>query len=196
MWDHAGVDPRIARTRRSLREALFALARERPLDEISVSDIAERAGVNRSTYYQHYSDKNTLLADALDAVIDEAIGADEAAITEAEGARILLEYLRHVEANADLYRMLLGENGSAAIQVRMSRRLQSIIVAAVERGGPHDLVGVPTELAAAAISGAALATIRAWLDISPLPTADVAAGWVWIVIKGSGLISEVAEPTG
>ncbi|WP_162457745.1 TetR/AcrR family transcriptional regulator [Actinotalea caeni] len=184
------MDPRIARTRRSLREALFALARERPLDEISVSDIAERAGVNRSTYYQHYSDKNTLLADALDAVIDEAIGADEAAITEAEGARILLEYLRHVEANADLYRMLLGENGSAAIQVRMSRRLQSIIVAAVERGGPHDLVGVPTELAAAAISGAALATIRAWLDISPLPTADVAAGWVWIVIKGSGLISE------
>lgn len=190
------MDPRIARTRRSLREALFALARERPLDEISVSDIAERAEVNRSTYYQHYSDKDTLLADALDAVIDDAIGPDRP-IIESEGTRILGSYLRHVEDHADLYRMLLGEGGSATIQVRMTRRMQAIIGDAVERGGGlQDMTGMPTELAAAAIAGAALATVRAWLDIDPLPTADVASDWVWTVITGSGLISEVAEPTG
>lgn len=189
------MDPRIARTRRSLREALFALARERPLDEISISDIAERAGVNRSTYYQHYSDKDTLLADALDAVIDDAIGPEQP-ITESQGARILVDYLRHVEDHADLYRMLLGEGGSATIQVRMTRRLQTIIEEAVERGKPHDMTGVPIELAAAAIAGSALASIRAWLDITPLPTADVASGWVWTVIRSSGLITEIAEPTG
>ena len=62
------MDPRIARTRQSLQAALFELARERGLDEITVADIAERAGVNRSSFYQHYSDKDTLLADAIDAV--------------------------------------------------------------------------------------------------------------------------------
>ena len=176
------MDPRIARTRSSLRQALFALTRERSLDEISISDIAERAGINRSTYYQHYSDKDTLLAEALDAVIDDAIGS-ERPLTEAAGERILLEYLRHVEGHAELYRSLLGEGGSATIQVRMSRRLQEIIVQAFETGGPHGPTGIPTEVTAAAIAGSALAAVRAWLDFSPLPTAEVASGWIWTVIQ-------------
>ncbi|MEZ5190283.1 MAG: helix-turn-helix domain-containing protein [Schumannella sp.] len=64
------MDPRIARTRRSLQEALLELARERELDDISVGDVAERAGVNRSSFYQHYADKETLLADALDSAAE------------------------------------------------------------------------------------------------------------------------------
>ncbi|WP_162458413.1 TetR/AcrR family transcriptional regulator [Pseudactinotalea terrae] len=183
------MDPRIARTRTSLRDALFSLTRERPVDEISISDIAERAGINRSTYYQHYSDKDTLLAEALDAVIDDAIGP-EPPLTEEHGARILDQYLRHVEENAALYRRLLGEGGSATIQVRMSRRLQLILVQAFERGSPHGLVGVPTEVAAAAIAGSALATIRAWLDTSPLPPAQAASGWIWTAITAHGAIPE------
>ena len=34
------LDPRVARTRELLQDALLALARERDLDEISVADIA------------------------------------------------------------------------------------------------------------------------------------------------------------
>src|SRR5665811_757073 len=49
-------DPRIARTRRMLQTALLDLTREQPLDEITVADIADRAEVNRSSFYQHYSD--------------------------------------------------------------------------------------------------------------------------------------------
>lgn len=183
------MDPRIARTRSSLRDALFALTRERGLEEISISDIAERAGINRSTYYQHYSDKDTLLADALDAVIDDAIGP-EPPLTEEHGAQILGQYLRHLEGNAALYQRLLGERGSATIQVRMSQRLQSILVQAFERGTPHGLTELPTEVAAAAIAGSALATIRAWLDISPLPPAAVASGWIWAVIKAHGALPD------
>ncbi len=181
------MDPRIARTRSSLREALFALTREHALDEISISDIAERAGINRSTYYQHYSDKDTLLAEALDAVIDDAIGP-EPPLTAEHGAKILEQYLRHVAEHVALYRQLLGEGGSATIQVRMSKRLQLILVQAFERGAPHSLVGVPTEVAAAAIAGSALATIRAWLDIEPVPSVEVASDWIWTVIKSHGTI--------
>lgn len=184
------MDPRIARTRRSLRDALFALARERPLEEISVSDIAERAGVNRSTYYKHYSDKDTLLAEALDAVIDEAVGdADESPISETDGARILLEYLQHVEANASLYRRMLGEAGSAAIQVRMTSRMQSILIESFQQEVPPGLASLPKPVAAAALSGSALATVRAWLEVEPLPPATTASEWIWTVIKNHGTLS-------
>ena len=66
------MDARVERTRRSLQEALFALTQERPLDEVTVGDIAERAGVNRSSFYQHYADKETLLAFAIESAADEA----------------------------------------------------------------------------------------------------------------------------
>ena len=37
------MDVRVERTRRALQEALFALAREQPLEELTVADITLRA---------------------------------------------------------------------------------------------------------------------------------------------------------
>lgn len=203
------MDPRITRTRRSLRDALFSLARERALDEISISDIADRAGINRSTYYQHYSDKDTLLAEALDAVIEETVAeATETPINDVDGARLLAAYLDHVEQNAALYRKLLGESGSAAIQVRMTRRLQSIIASVLDQpeqpgevvaasGGaqpPRGVPGLPTGIAAAAMAGSALATVRAWLDTEPLPPARTAGEWIWVVLNAFRHAGSIQSP--
>lgn len=181
------LDPRIARTRRSLREALFALTRERSLDEISVSDIADRAGVNRSTYYQHYKDKDTLLVEALDAALDDTIGAEHE-LSEQSGHGILISYLRHVFDHADLYRAMLGEQGSAAVQVRMQQRVQAILVGVFEREPGEPFTGLPRRVGAAAIAGSGVAVIRAWLETDPLPDVDVAAGWIWTVLKTQGTV--------
>lgn len=183
------MDPRIARTQRSLREALFALARERPLEQISVSDIAERAGVNRSTYYQHYTDKDTLLAEALDAALDDTIGA-EGELSEDAGQRILLSYLQHVADHADLYRSLLGAQGSAAVQVGMQQRVQTILQNVYEREGAAFVPGLPPRVAAAALAGSGVAVIRAWLESEPLPDVGVAAGWIWTVLQHHGTVSD------
>ena len=54
-------DPRIDRTIRSLREALVDLVAERGFDAITVTDLVERAGLHRATFYRHYNDKDDLL---------------------------------------------------------------------------------------------------------------------------------------
>ncbi|ADT91189.1 TetR/AcrR family transcriptional regulator [Deinococcus deserti] len=56
----ARVDPRVRRTRQAILEALEALLRERPYSSITVHDIAERAGINRATFYAHYREKHEL----------------------------------------------------------------------------------------------------------------------------------------
>jgi len=95
------VDPRSLRTRRALQQAALDLAIERALDEITIGDIAERAGVNRSSFYQHYSDKETLLADALDAIVEAAGASIEVAIEPTEEPPAgLVGYLEHVDAHA------------------------------------------------------------------------------------------------
>lgn len=55
------VDPRIKRTRQLLQQALMDLMREKSFQAITVQDIAERATVNRVTFYAHFEDKYALL---------------------------------------------------------------------------------------------------------------------------------------
>ena len=54
------TDRRILRTRDTLGDALVELIREKPFDHITVQEILDRAGVSRSTFYQHYRDKDDL----------------------------------------------------------------------------------------------------------------------------------------
>jgi AcrR family transcriptional regulator len=57
----ARVDPRVTRTRKLIREALVVLLAEKNFESITVQDIAERATVNRATFYAHFTDKFALL---------------------------------------------------------------------------------------------------------------------------------------
>jgi len=55
------LDPRIRRTRQLLQRALMELMAEKSFQAITVQDIAERATVNRVTFYAHFEDKYALL---------------------------------------------------------------------------------------------------------------------------------------
>lgn len=55
------TDPRVKRTRRLLQDAVLSLVHEKPMDAITVQDIAARAEVNRATFYAHFEDKNALM---------------------------------------------------------------------------------------------------------------------------------------
>jgi AcrR family transcriptional regulator len=55
------ADPRVKRTRKLIQDAFVELMGEKSFPNISVQDIAERATVNRATFYAHFVDKYALL---------------------------------------------------------------------------------------------------------------------------------------
>lgn len=175
------------RTRASLQDALLELSRERSLDEITVADIADRAGVNRSSFYQHYSDKDMLLADALDAAVEET-GARLAMLSGpiTGPPEELLLYLEHIEQNAALYRRILGDHGSALVTARVRDRIERVAMEGISHADATGFDGVPIEVVAAGITGSALGVVRAWLEREPRPSVETAAGWLWRVLLGPG----------
>lgn len=66
------IDKRVVKTKRAITTAFMELAREKDLNKISVSDIAERAVINRSTFYLHYADATDVLNE-IERDISEAI---------------------------------------------------------------------------------------------------------------------------
>ena len=58
--DNKKQDLRVVKTKRLLYDTLIDLMKEMPFEEIKVSDICNRALINRSTFYSHYTDKYDL----------------------------------------------------------------------------------------------------------------------------------------
>ena len=179
------MDPRATRTRERLQHALLALAREHDLDEITVADIVERAAVNRSSFYQHYPDKETLLAEALEAEVDLVSGSLRAAPPGSGGPPAeLSRYLAHIADNAAVYRRVLGDHGSALVAARLREQMQHIVRDAVAAANPGAFAGLPVDVVAAGIAGSALGVLRAWLSRDPLPPIQTGVEWMWRVLIG------------
>ena len=60
------LDSRVKHTRDALGDALLALMQEKSFESITVQEILERAGIGRSTFYSHYSDKDDLFLSDLE----------------------------------------------------------------------------------------------------------------------------------
>src|SRR5215467_3779344 len=89
--DAGHVDLRVRRTRMALQEALIDLIEEKGFDAVTVGDIAERAMVNRATFYRHYPDKYALVTGIFEEAITQMwrevpLPVHLEAITSASGA--------------------------------------------------------------------------------------------------------------
>lgn len=68
-----GQDQRSVGTKTQLREALLVLAKNKPIEKISVKDLCETAKVNRTTFYYHYKVVEDILTDIQDEMENELI---------------------------------------------------------------------------------------------------------------------------
>lgn len=62
-------DRRVKRTKKSIREAFLSLLEQKDYDQITVTDIIEKADYNRATFYRHYHDK----AELVDEIVEQQI---------------------------------------------------------------------------------------------------------------------------
>lgn len=55
------TDPRVIRTHQLIQDAFTSLIKEKDFEDITVKEIAEKATINRATFYAHYMDKYEIL---------------------------------------------------------------------------------------------------------------------------------------
>src|SRR5277367_4528549 len=63
-------DRRVQRTCERLGNALVTLIQEKPINDVTVQDVLDRASVGRSTFYLHYRDKDDLLLSQLEKFLE------------------------------------------------------------------------------------------------------------------------------
>lgn len=140
----------------ALVEAFKQLVVKRPYDEIHIADIIAAADVSRSTFYEHFRNKQELLRECLEGIISplSCVGFEgEIGIAHVTS---LMEHFRH--AKEVVLAMLNSEFSRLVV-----RMLSDAIEPKLDR---NDVTTVPAELAAAQIAESTLGLIRAWLNTS------------------------------
>ena len=88
-----------ARSRRLICEALLELLDEKPLDKITVTDIAHRADISRGTFYLHYDSVRSVISELQDAYLshmDQFFDTLEIPFTPDNTTIITVECLRFI----------------------------------------------------------------------------------------------------
>ena len=122
------IDRRVRKTKKQLRQALMDLMSEKPSKSISVRELAERADINRGTFYIHYKDVGDLIQRLEDEMAERLILVCKKyayANTEVSAFPYLTELYRFAQDNADLCLVLLGPNGDRAYTERICSILRS-----------------------------------------------------------------------
>ncbi|UGQ12223.1 TetR/AcrR family transcriptional regulator [Yinghuangia sp. ASG 101] len=164
-------DPRVHRSRSALESALLELIQEHDLTGITVLTLTRRAGVNRSTFYEHYDTVDELAAGACASMFDELIAAAQldGALDEPSQRAALARVFAHVAENARLYGALLGDGGSSRVVNHIHQRLAVAVhfngISGADDAWPHseEPPEIPYDPEAVFLAGALLGTILDWL---------------------------------
>ena len=112
------MDARLLRSRSKLFAAVLELAADRRAEDLTVTEVAERAGVHRSTFYEHADSPAALLREALESELDEVrerylAGADlDLQHVPAALRDVTLAVLVHVQEHREIYRRGLAAGGT------------------------------------------------------------------------------------
>ena len=183
------IDLRIRRTHKFLQEAMIELITEKGFDAITVGDIAERAMINRATFYRHYQDKYDLVAKIFEETANslvenmKPIRKDTDQSATQNPPEIWVQFFEHVAEHARLYRAMLGNNGSSWVAARMREHTIKIMREQERRweqqmaSRQHLEPAIPQELPVTQLSHVLIGTIVWWLESEKNSTPRQMATW-------------------
>ncbi|MBG0850357.1 TetR/AcrR family transcriptional regulator [Streptomyces spinoverrucosus] len=163
------IDPRITRTTQALERAIVELASERPVSQITVAELADRAGITRATFYNRYSTPLDLLVSVLYADLDRGHRLEAERAQEGRSAVELLrlttaEVGDHVERFGPVYRRSLGDPSDSGVYEALVRHFRNYALTFMTHSNLPELPDASRNVIAQFMAHGFAGVIKAWLN--------------------------------
>ena len=173
------TDPRVVKTRNSLRKALVYLMRREKIEDISVQKITETASITRGTFYLHYKDKHDFIKSAIKEILDDffaevMVDSDDISLSMKRTVQVfsVSRAFNYIEKNADIFDVLLNSEKTDFFYEQMYDRLANGLANYCNTvNDPQKQQPVPLQLQISFIDSAFLGLIRHWLKDGMIYTA-------------------------
>lgn len=166
------LDLRVIRTRKLIRNAFIALLEEKEFHKISIQAIAEKAEINRVTFYLHYQDINDLvdsimneLLQDFDTVMKVKLDRGYEQGNELAALTVLLE---HIADNARIYKIMLVSKPIPLFTPKLMDVIRDMILSnqekqAIKQFDDYLGMNIPSDITAWYGMSAMVGTIAMWL---------------------------------
>lgn len=129
----ASNDRRTIRTKKMIRSALGELIEEKGFINISVTDLTQRADINRGTFYLHYVDKYDLLEKTEDEIIqeieEETRHLDSVNMmnidTTNEPLPFMVKLFEYFRENSAIIKSILGSKGDPTFDRKIKKFIET-----------------------------------------------------------------------
>ena len=156
------------RTRNQLKSATLELLLEKGYDTITVQHITDRADLGRGTFYIHFKDKE----DVVWSIVKEGMDATDREARKQIGEQLpphpeyygYLNMFRHANQNRDLYRVMLGGQGSSLLTARVHDYLARDLEQEMQNYEIYQDFEAPQGITAQIVTGAIIRLIIWWLE--------------------------------
>lgn len=162
------IDFRIQRTYKTLQEALISLLSEKSFDDITVSELCEKAMIRRATFYKHFGDKYELFTFSIRELQEQFKQKNnlEYDIKDPKTFYVnMFDYsLQLVEQHSDTLKSMMKGSSSQMLFDILSNEIESGICDHLRQDAKNGEV-LPTnpELLATMITGSLVYTMKWWV---------------------------------
>ncbi|MET3289821.1 UNVERIFIED_CONTAM: AcrR family transcriptional regulator [Brevibacillus sp. OAP136] len=175
------IDRRILRTRQLLREVFLDLATESGMDNITVKELTDRAGLNRGTFYLHYQDiqdfaeqfKHEILEGFYSIIKKLGPDMDRQKPFDAPPPYGYVRPFEYVVEHKRFFQVFMRPNGDASFEFRLTELIREQFHRSYRYFNSENLSEIPTkqQYLFAYLASAYVGTIHFWiqrdLDLSP-----------------------------
>ena len=170
------LSPTAQKTKENIIETFWSLYCKKRIEKISVKEICQRSGYNRSTFYVYFQDvyavleeieKRTVEAQVFKAIILEQIIQEQANF----GQAMLKSVLALFEKNSEYLPVLLGEQGDPLFRKKLLAKLTPVVLSMYKHLSPEEVIEVKYLMEYQ--SAAMLSTIAEWYaNNKDIPTSE------------------------
>ena len=120
-----------AQTRQNLIDAFWGLYCEKSIEKITIKEITTKAGYNRGTFYEYFSDVYDLLEQIEQSLIPTIEELPPITMPEFTHGKPLDVFMALYEQNGKYYSVLLGDKGDPAFASKLKNSTKPIIKRAI-----------------------------------------------------------------
>lgn len=151
-------DARAAKSNDAIRAAFLALIETKPLEHVTIREIAAEAGVHYATFFRHYATKEALLNNVAAEQIGRLVALTVPALDRADRRTAIVALCQYVNEHRVLWAALLRGGAAGTMRDELLRLSADI---AIERAPPESWL--PLDLAVACSVGLIFETLAWWL---------------------------------
>ncbi len=128
MIDAQKTDIRVIKTKKAIREATLKLLSQKSMDEISITELANTAQINRKTFYNYYQNIHQVIDEIENETVEKFVSAIKATDwyngEELDFYKVFFCITESVRDNMEFFRYLLNISKTSEVIVKVETTLK------------------------------------------------------------------------